>query len=904
MTSQNYYSYWGKASPADVGGSKNYHLLVYHALDVAAVGSNLLSLPVFSLDGLAQSLGWSLPQTKNIACFFLAAHDIGKFARSFQSLAPNLSDALVQADTRKIYSQRHDTLGWLLWEFLVEQEQTVFPEMDDAVWEIWIKCCVGHHGKPPRESAGMGDLSMEVQSHFYQEDIVSAQEFLREVSSLMVEKWPAPDRQQRKILKEYSWFLAGIAVLADWLGSNQQIFTYCQQPMALQDYWHTYALPRAQQAVSQAGFSPVKVRQTNTPEKLFDYLHKMTPLQEMVHDLPLEEGPQLFLLEDVTGAGKTEAALILAYRLLSAGRAQGLYFGLPTMATANQMYQRVGDVYQRMYDNSQQVSLVLAHGARRMMDGFSQSIVYGSPDVDGTYANTEKNASAQCNAWLADTQKKALLAHVGVGTLDQALLGVLPVRHQSLRTLGLASKVFIADEVHAFDPYMQSLLEKLLTAHARQGGSAILLSATLPSGMRRRLSQAFQAGLGLVGEDMADDMRYPLLTHVHQKVQGLTCDTREEVRRTVEIAWHHDLNEVFSFITKQSAEGKCVCWIRNTVTDAIDAWEHLQSMQSLELTLFHSRFAIGDRLDIEDTVLSRFGKKSSSVDRKGQILIATQVVEQSLDLDFDVLITDLAPIDLLIQRAGRLHRHVRDVQGNIAQTEGRSRPILQIVAPQYADLPDQLWYDAMFPRATYVYPDTGKLWLTQRSLMQAGKIVSPGKGESGSVRQLIESVYGPEAIAIPDALQMKAQKSEGQQSAHRSTANFNALKMEKGYCYSSSAHWYEDSEVPTRLGEETVQIYLARCDKEKLTPWIQSDQFAWEQSSLRINAERIKGLSEQWDKQFGGPLQALRDSVRLLEYALIIPLVWDSNGQWTAEVLTKGGKVAVARYDVKVGFIL
>ncbi|WP_238947405.1 hypothetical protein [Vandammella animalimorsus] len=169
----------------------------------------------------------------------------------------------------------------------------------------------------------------------------------------------------------------------------------------------------------------------------------------------------MFVLEDVTGAGKTEAALMLTQRLMQAGRADGLYFALPSMATANQMYQRVGQVYRRLYTDEAAPSLVLAHGARQLLADFRDSVLQPREQAeDGRYAPDERSASLQCNAWLADHRKKALLAEVGVGTLDQALLAVLPARHQSLRLLGLCGKVLLIDEVHAYAPYMMALLTK------------------------------------------------------------------------------------------------------------------------------------------------------------------------------------------------------------------------------------------------------------------------------------------------------------------------------------------------------------------------------------------------------------------------------------------------------------
>jgi len=343
------------------------------------------------------------------------------------------------------------------------------------------------------------------------------------------------------------------------------------------------------------------------------------------------------------------------------------------------MYGRVGKVYRRLYQSQAFPSLILSHGARQLVDEFRQSILQpGEPTCDQSYRPDEPSASAQCSAWLADSRKKAMLADVGVGTVDQALLGVLPVRHQSLRLLGLSSKVLVVDEVHAYDAYMVTLLERLLEAHAQQGGSVLLLSATVPAGMRLKLVAAFQKGGGGTAQAVPEGLRYPLATQVARTagVRTEACGTRSQLMRRVQVASLHQEQNVVDLIVREAAAGHSFCWIRNTVEDARRAYETLLPLlPGKSLRLFHSRFAMGDRLDIEDEVIWSFGAPSTAAARRGQVLIATQVVEQSLDLDFDGMASDLAPIDLLIQRAGRLQRHARS-----ADTERSGRSWLPGVA--------------------------------------------------------------------------------------------------------------------------------------------------------------------------------------------------------------------------------
>lgn len=899
----SYFQYWGKASPTKPE-DEAYHLLPFHSLDVAACGKALVSLPCFSLQPLADELGWTLAQVESLFGFFLALHDLGKFARAFQGLVPDLSPELVSADLSKSYDRRHDTLGWLLWQQDVVEHCTemALPDPHHEVWEVWVRSVVGHHGKPPEEVAGGGTIPLDAGDFFLRADRRAARMFIAESASLLLrDDIPVPGSLQLVVLRRHTWRLAGLAVLADWLGSNQVFFPYQSKPMPLREYWKL-AQQQAVPAILASGLQWQPVRSWPNPLELFDYLREPTPLQKYAATVELEGGPQLFLLEDVTGAGKTEAALIVAQRLMQAGRAHGLYFALPSMATANQMYQRVGGVYRRLYQSEAQPSLVLSHGARQLVDGFRQSVLQAQEQLDDDrYQPDEASASVQCNAWLADNRKKALLAEVGVGTLDQALLAVLPARHQSLRLLGLAGKVLVVDEVHAYDPYMMTLLKTLLTAHARQGGSVILLSATLPLEAREELLTAYRYGLGIREEMLPEDRRYPLATRVGQTQESHACETRPQVRRRVKVRALHEEEGVLALLVEQAKAGRCVCWIRNTVGDARRAHDLLiDLLPEQNLMLFHSRYAMGDRLDLEARVLARFGKHSTGSERSGGVLIGTQVLEQSLDFDVDLMVSDLAPIDLLIQRAGRLQRHTRQANGDPAADgiEQRDPPLLYLLTPEPDDDPAADWYAAMFPKGCFIYPDAGRLWLGAKALLDAGCIITPGEeGQPGAVRELVEAVYGVADEKIPERLQKASQQQVGEALAMQSQAHFNALRLDKGYCIDSSARWYEDHVVPTRLGDETLTVYLAVWRDGELRPLRDQGAFHWEQSAVRINAVYAEALAPEWQKQFAEPLEWLRSTTRLLEEpAFVLPLM-ERDTVLIGQVQDGRGRVLEMRYD-------
>jgi CRISPR-associated endonuclease/helicase Cas3 len=904
LNSPDYFRYWGKTDRLQTAQTP-YHLLCFHSLDVAACGRALIHSGRFSLEPFARELGWELAAFEECFLVMLALHDAGKFARAFQGLAPNLATALVPPDRKKIYRHRHDTLGWLLLTELLGTKQLDLDGRSEW-WRMIFRVVTGHHGIPPCEQDGGQPLSPH--DYFLKADLDAGLGFAKDlVPVLMTHPWPVPEKRHVEILKGLSYRMAGLCVLADWLGSNQEVFPFRTEPVQLRTYWEE-VLPKAAAAVSAAGLDEQAVRAWSIPSVLLPKIEVLTPLQEYAVAVDLPDRPQMFLLEDVTGSGKTEAALLLCHRLLAAGRASGVYFALPTMATANQMYSRVGDIYRRLFADDAQPSLVLAHGARDLVHSFRESILpfeHAFP-VDN-YEKGEETATIQCAAWLADSRKKSMLADVGVGTIDQALQAILPERHQSLRLLGLANKVLIVDEVHAYDTYTGTLLLKLLEAHAQAGGSAVMLSATMPGALRAAMVRAFQSTEpGAPAEELRPDARYPLATHaVHGELPRThACATRAEITRTVGVTFIHQEADALERVLELAGTGRCVCWVRNTVHDARHACEALcERLDASRVTLFHSRFAMGDRLEREGAVVRRFGPQSTAADRCGQALVATQVVEQSLDLDFDEMVTDLAPIDLLIQRAGRLRRHLRRNDGGrtVSGRDGRGPATLYVLAPVFAEDPGKDWYSALFPKAAYVYEDAGGLWRTMDALVKSRAIVSPGApGDAGGVRCLVEAVYGETARSLPAGLQIAERKVDGKLLGNRSQASFNTLKITLGYC-EEAGDWEHKHPTPTRLGEDSDTIYLAReGDDGSLEAFLPAGMFPWEMSAVRVRKQGWK-LSDAWQGRFSGALQKLRGEVRLLadEHAFVLPL--ERNGQdWRAEVDVGAGPVA-ARYSKDSG---
>ena len=879
MTDALYYHYWGKASAEPETGPA-YHLLPYHCLDVAAVGWWLLNSDKPLCKQLAAQLQVEPEWLQRWFVFCLAIHDLGKFARAFQGLRQDLSANLVKANARMPYTERHDSLGFSLWVDMLEA--SLSQETEEASWlvvvEPWLETVFGHHGVPPKRI-------FRLDNYFEQEDEQAALQFVQHLIALFLDNFdfkPLQVKALKKCLKPVSWQLAGIAVLADWLGSNQEYFKYCDKPIALKSYWQDIALIRAEQAIAALP-EPKLISPFNSIQNLFPFISAATPLQKYAAQEPLAENPQLFILEDVTGAGKTEAALILAQRLMSQGLADGLYIALPTMATANAMYQRLGNVYRKFYQAHSQPSLILAHGARELSQDFQDSVALAEQQItDSQYLHgrqeedQELSATAYCNAWLADSRKKALLADVGVGTLDQALLAVLPARHQSLRLLGLSRKVLLVDEVHAYDCYMQKLLDALLEAHARQGGSVILLSATLPQEMRQTLVAAFHTGLGVAGPELKKLEAYPLATHTPAATERVEqeIETRDSVKRTVHVKPLANEDEVIARIQQAVAEGQCVCWIRNTVKSARKSYQDLldKGLAADSISLFHSRFAMIDRQQVENQTLAHFGKDSTPADRKGRVLIATQVVEQSLDLDFDLMISDLAPIDLLIQRAGRLRRHIRDVLGNRLEAEDaqdqRGVPVLYVYTPEPCSEADANWLKPDHAGTQAVYSHVGRLWLTAKLLLEAGQFIMPD-----DARQLIEGVYGAEAeVQIPPALLDASIAAESKDMAQRSMADLNVLKLNKGYTW-MSGDWGEETRIPTRLTEEeTISVALAIVENGELKPYAKVDRYPWAMSTVKLPDREWQNARQQMPAHFTALIEVLKAEHKALRWLEVLPL--------------------------------
>ena len=450
-------------------------------------------------------------------------------------------------------------------------------------------------------------------------------------------------------------FLTGFITMSDWIGSDEGFFPLCDPSPDDEKTTLSRAAGHAAKALAALHWGAT----APVPERSFGALFRapdgdpyspnalQTALPEIVR------GPGLYIVEAPMGFGKTEAALHAAYLRWTQGGERGLYFALPTQVTSDRIFERLNAFLERAVSGPNVSTLV--HGGAWLREERAIDI-HPADKTDEAAAN-----ATDARQWFA-SGRRALLAPFGAGTLDQALLGVLPAKHCGLRLFALAGKVVVFDEVHSYDPYTSTLLDALIGDLLGLGCTVIVLTATLPTARKAQLLT--QAGV----KTIPDSARYPLITAAltgtgEAEVHGVAWDS--ELDREVRLEHLAATDpEVWNRACDAAEAGACVLIIRNTVDQAQKTFRALRCQRredGPEVALLHSRFPRWRRDELETLWLSRLGKPSNREDGptrpRGCILVATQVVEQSVDIDADLLITDLAPTDPLFQRLGRLHRH-------------------------------------------------------------------------------------------------------------------------------------------------------------------------------------------------------------------------------------------------------
>ena len=595
------------------------------------------------------------------------------------------------------------------------------------------------------------------------------------------------------------------------------------------------------------------------------------------------------------------------------------------------MYERQANALDALFATEparRRPSLALAHGQTKLHETFQARVLGGVDARDlrpGAKASDEElPSSAACAAFLADDRRASLLAEVGAGTIDQALLGVLPSRYNALRLFGLADKVLVVDEAHAYDAYVSTELRELLRFQAALGGCAVVLSATLArrerqsfvdagaegvnGGVRAAPALPWLAAPATPPTPTVQHEAYPLATVVAPadrggvQVREEPVDAAEWSTREVAVRFEHALEPVVQHMADAARRGAAVVWVRNTVDSCLDGAALLRGC-GLTPLVFHARFAQGDRQAREGEVLRRFGRGATAEERRGSVLVATQVVEQSLDLDFDVMVSDLAPVDLLIQRAGRLWRHP---ERTAHRPSGIARELV-VLAPAADDDVTAKWLKHLLPGTDAVYDRVGVLWRSAKALTQAGSIMTPGAvGVPGALRALVEAAYASDEM--PDALRRADDRAVGDALAAASTANHSVLTVPDGY-HGNARGWVNDMRVPTRLGDEQTPVRLARVTaRGDVDPWfggVAPEWKAWALSEVRVSSKRIpRSATAVMDDARRARADAVRASWTTFEQDIpLVPLEWDAAGEvWRATLRVPERERPLAlRYTTEAG---
>jgi len=784
--------YWGKASKLyENSRGWLFHPLFAHSVDVMTVAKRIALLNNIKL-------------TK-FDLFFIVMHDIGKMSCGFQcwmdafSTSQEVHERYYSDAHKKIkkgYNKHHSASGCDIYKLLVCSEFSRYKFIE-SVPEAKLSAVFGHHGLPVKTSLTKRNIRTLISQFESGTESGSIDNFLLSIDykaaisffSFFINYFDIEedDDYSSDII---SWDLAGLTCLADWIASNSETFPYVGFDGFVCDDYISESTDIASKIPNAMLIFSSAVKDSSFKEMFgFD---TPTPLQKSC-DTALIGSSGIYFMEDSTGAGKTEAALRLAQKIiLYSGIDGGVFFALPSKATSNSIYKRILKIAPNMFHSPE---VILSHG-----DAKEVNIKFASE------LKTDNPAEYESFMWLSDNRKKCLLSHFGVGTIDSVLAGILPLKHQALRMFGLKNKVLILDEVHSYDVYMTKEIETLIYHQAKRGGSVIITSATLSRDVKKVFALAYAKGASLNEIDTSisksffkKEDPFPMYASL-VLINGSLSVSKESLKtpihliKNIEFIVESNDESVLNQIKDCVSKGGNVCVIKNTVNSASYFYDWLRDeMPDSPVTLFHSRFIREDRLGKENIVMDRFGKLGKA---RGEILVATQVAEQSLDIDFDLMITDLAPAEYLIQRAGRCHRHIK------GRPEDYETPKVIIIAGGM----DETWLSKN-SGTRYVYYYTRVLWLTFEFIMNNRFVNLPAMS-----REFVEYSYN-KIIDIPEFVEEIDNDSIAKDLVAKSKVS--ALDVNEGYSLESDKDkgslWQlgnRNADVSTRLIENSVQVNI------------------------------------------------------------------------------------------------
>ncbi|MGF1344514.1 CRISPR-associated helicase Cas3' [Streptomyces flavovirens] len=695
-----------------------------HMEDSAAVAGLLWDewLPLSVRKLIAAELPGGVDDARRLVVWLAGVHDIGKATPAFACQVESLAEVM-RADGLEMRSQRamgadrklapHGLAGqMLLGEWLEERYGWTVAQTGQFTVAVG-----GHHGVPPehgqitaldrhpqllRTSGGSSALWRRVQQDLM---VACAAEFgvHDRLSTWRSVKLPQPVQV----------VLTALVIVSDWIASNPELFPYFPEDVPRSDEeriaaaWQGLNLPGAWRAEEPAA----DVQELFASRFALPPGAKIRPVQEAAVELARTmDAPGLLVIEAPMGEGKTEAALAAAEVLAARSGAGGVFFALPTMATGNAMFPRLLHWLERLPAlEGARHSVLLAHSKSALNEDFTDLMDRGQVkalDLDAAddrqdlqpHGRRTRSASAEliAHAWLRG-RKKAMLSSFVAGTIDQLLFAGLKSRHLALRHLAVAGKIVVIDEAHAYDTYMSVYLDRVLSWLGAYRVPVVVLSATLPASRRRALVEAYSGRQKAYSHDfdaVAQAGEYPLLTAVapggapvlrRPAASGRAVDVQLE--RTDD-----DLALLADRLENELEGGGCVLVVRNTVRRVVEAARALRErFGDSDVTIAHSCFIDVDRAAKDASLLNRFGPPGKAEGRPVRhIVVASQVAEQSLDIDFDLLVTDLCPADLLLQRMGRLHRHRRGGEGQVERAVRlrTARCLVTGVVDWTADVPE------------------------------------------------------------------------------------------------------------------------------------------------------------------------------------------------------------------------
>ena len=625
---------WAKKSKKN---EKVIHLLQYHLLDTANVVVEMWNNYIHGdrKSTLCKELGLSENDSRDILAFWASLHDIGKATSLFQKHI-------------ELQNPSHGASTTYLLRDLFKNGYKYSSKLSSKLSSV----IGGHHGSPIISR----DLDKCNDSLFGDRtDINKIIKDLVEITGVGSIKFGNKELSNTVLI-----MIAGIISYSDWIASDDYCFKYKSDIVKLSKY-NKESKEQAKKAFSILGWTKWTIpTESKTIGELFPLFTNLRPLQNKTEEISekIKDASGLVIIEAPMGEGKTEAALKLIDTYQVSLQQEGFYFALPTQATSNQMFKRIKEFLEIRYKDDI-INYVLQHGRALLTSDFN--------DINDSvhYAKSLASGSGVIASRWFTRKQLGFLAPFGVGTIDQTLLSILDIKHFFIRLFGLSNKTIVIDEVHAYDAYMTTLLERLLGWPSALNTSVIILSATLPQKKRDSLMKAYCDGRKLSGN--IQYKKYPRISYINKDCCGNdTFSVSNLNTKKVNIEWvNGDLPVGKSnFILGKKFEdaltnGGCAAIICNTVKRAQDVYLRLKGyFKESEIDILHSRYMFKDRQAREKMITDKVGKDDKNRPYRS-ILVATQVIEQSLDFDFDIMYTDFAPIDLMIQRVGRVHRHIR-----------------------------------------------------------------------------------------------------------------------------------------------------------------------------------------------------------------------------------------------------